>query len=306
MRVFMMQNFHRLTLFIWLVSILTLSISDEIKTDGNTSLTLNINNVDSDSKTEHRISSSSIQFMPESVNSKKIQNQSIATPLVAGEGGPISLIPPTQQTSTISHLKDVTDNLDLQDNLSQKEDDILYVKKKKNTSKIVSRKGADNGNISIKMTLSNDTKPIIEFSTIASNISNNAKIDINMNNSKSNVSDKNINNASNIIVNNTLYLTNVTQKLLSVTTSSVQEHKPKPTATVIESNNDKQAFIPHTKGSRLGMPKKIDYVLPVIVTLIALPVLGAIIFMVYKQGRDCWDKRHYRRMDFLIDGMYND
>lgn len=72
MRVFMMQNFHRLTLFIWLVSILTLSISDEIKTDGNTSLTLNINNVDSDSKTEHRISS--IQFMPESVNSKKIQN----------------------------------------------------------------------------------------------------------------------------------------------------------------------------------------------------------------------------------------
>ncbi|XP_043788570.1 uncharacterized protein LOC122712758 isoform X2 [Apis laboriosa] len=307
MRVFMMQNFHRL---IWLVSILTLSISDEIKTDGNTSLTLNINNIDSDFKTEHRISSSSIQFMPESVNSKKIQNQSIATPLVAGEGGPISLIPPTQQTSTISHLKDVTDNLDLQDNLSQKEDDILYLNKKKNTSKIVSRKGADNGNISIKITPSNDTKPIIEFSTIASNISNNinAKIDINMNNLKSNVSDKNINNASNTIVNNTLYLTNVTQKLLSapVTASSIQEHKPKPTATVIESNNDKQAFIPRTKGSRVGMPKKIDYVLPVIVTLIALPVLGAIIFMVYKQGRDCWDKRHYRRMDFLIDGMYND
>lgn len=69
-----MQNFHRLILFIWLVSILTLSISDEIKTDGNTSLTLNINNVDNDSKTEHQISSSSIQFMPESVNSKKIQN----------------------------------------------------------------------------------------------------------------------------------------------------------------------------------------------------------------------------------------
>lgn len=236
--------------------------------------------------------------------------QSIATPLVAGEGGPISLIPPTQQTSTISHLKDVTDNLDLQDNLSQKEDDILYLNKKKNISKIVSRKGADNGNISIKMTPSNDTKPIIEFSTIASNISNNinAKIDINMNNLKSNVSDKNINNASNTIVNNTLYLTNITQKLLSapVTASSIQEHKPKPTATVIESNNDKQAFIPRTKGSRIGMPKKIDYVLPVIVTLIALPVLGAIIFMVYKQGRDCWDKRHYRRMDFLIDGMYND
>lgn len=236
--------------------------------------------------------------------------QSIATPLIAGEGGPISLIPPTQQTSTISHLKDVTDNLDLQDNLSQKEDDILYLNKKKNISKIVSRKGADNGNISIKMTPSNDTKPIIEFSTIASNISNNinAKIDINMNNLKSNVSDKNINNASNTIVNNTLYLTNITQKLLSapVTASSIQEHKPKPTATVIESNNDKQAFIPRTKGSRVGMPKKIDYVLPVIVTLIALPVLGAIIFMVYKQGRDCWDKRHYRRMDFLIDGMYND
>lgn len=83
--------------------------------------------------------------------------------------------------------------------------------------------------------------------------------------------------------------------------------KPKPTVTTVdgpEVNESRPSS--RTKSSSLGMPRKIDYIAPVIITIIALPILGAAIFMLYRRGRDCWDKRHYRRMDFLIDGMYND
>lgn len=71
-----MQNFHGLTLFILLVSILTLSISDDIKTDGSKSLTSTLNPrfIDGDSKTEHRTLSSPIHFTRESVNSTEILN----------------------------------------------------------------------------------------------------------------------------------------------------------------------------------------------------------------------------------------
>ncbi|XP_068988319.1 uncharacterized protein [Bombus flavifrons] len=316
MSFFMMQKFHKLILFIWLVSVLTLSISDEIKTDGDTTLTLtlNANFTDGDSKTEHRTLSSPIQFTSESVNSAKTQNKNVATPLVAGEGGPISIISTTEPTfSTNSHkyLTNATDSLDVRVNVSTEDDNVPYVKSKKTTSKIVSRKGA---NSSIETISSNDTKTIIKSLT-TTNVHNIGKIDTNMNELKSNITDKHTNTVSNTIVNSTLQVTNVIQQKLPSAAvinnaSSVREHKHKPTRTQADSYSDKQAFIDHANsyysGSRLGMPKKIDYVLPVIVTLIALPVLGGIIFMIYKQGRDCWDKRHYRRMDFLIDGMYND
>lgn len=299
----MMQNFHRLAMFIWLVSLLTLSISDEINTDGtNLTFALNARFIDNSSKTEHRIST---QITPVTINSTKTQNY-VATPSVAGEGGPISINPNNQQTSTTSQL-----TLDIQTNLSKEEEDSQYEKQKKYISKIVSRKGANDRRDNISSTevvLSDDTKPVVELSTVPNDTRNKDKIDTNVYDSKSNITDKHIDSAPIITVNNTSAY--VIQKNIStsapVTASTVQEHKPKPTATVVGPNSDKEAFIPHTKGSRLGMPKKIDCVLPVIVTLIALPVLGAIMYMVYKQCRDCWDKRHYRRMDFLIDGIYND
>lgn len=304
-----MQKFHGLILFIWLTSILTLSVSDEIKTDGDTTLmlTVNTNFTGRNFKTEHPTSSSLIQFMPESVDPTNTRNKNVATPLIAGEGGPIPIVSLIELISTESYkyVTNIADNLDIQTNLL-KDDDVPYVKNTKTISKIISRKGAINNVSSSKTILSDDTKSIIKSSTTV-NVHNNEKI---VNNLKSNVNEKYISDASSITVNNTFHFTNMILQKLStnvpIIPSLVQEHKPKPTATVIEPNSDKQAFIPHTKGSHLGMPKKINYVLPVIVTLIALPVLGAIVFMLYKQGRDCWDKRHYRRMDFLIDGMYND
>ncbi|XP_043267983.1 uncharacterized protein [Venturia canescens] len=95
---------------------------------------------------------------------------------------------------------------------------------------------------------------------------------------------------------------------LTITTPkpSVKKFKPKPTVTIGEMEADKPIPASPTKTPPLGMPRKIDYIIPVIITIMALPLLGGATFLLYRRGRDCWDKRHYRRMDFLIDGMYND
>ncbi|KMQ92425.1 hypothetical protein RF55_7589 [Lasius niger] len=91
--------------------------------------------------------------------------------------------------------------------------------------------------------------------------------------------------------------------------SHIEKHipKPKPTVTTVDGPEPNESRLSsRTKNPPLGMPRKIDYIVPVIITIVALPILGAAIFVLYRRGRDCWDKRHYRRMDFLIDGMYND
>lgn len=91
--------------------------------------------------------------------------------------------------------------------------------------------------------------------------------------------------------------------------SHTEKHipKPKPTVTTVDGPEINESIpLSRTKNPPLGMPRKIDYIVPVIITIVALPILGAAIFVLYRRGRDCWDKRHYRRMDFLIDGMYND
>lgn len=48
-----------------------------------------------------------------------------------------------------------------------------------------------------------------------------------------------------------------------------------------------------------------DYVLPIVLTILSVPLLAIIFTVVYKRGSEWWHHRHYRRMDFLIDGMYN-
>jgi len=91
--------------------------------------------------------------------------------------------------------------------------------------------------------------------------------------------------------------------------SHIEKHipKPKPTVTTVDGPEINESIpLSRTKNPPLGMPRKIDYIVPVIITIVALPILGTVIFVLYRRGRDCWDKRHYRRMDFLIDGMYND
>lgn len=53
-------------------------------------------------------------------------------------------------------------------------------------------------------------------------------------------------------------------------------------------------------------PKKNDYVIPVVAVILAVPLISVLVMFFYKKGTEFWERRHYRRMDFLIDGMYND
>ncbi|XP_063974134.1 uncharacterized protein LOC135160923 [Diachasmimorpha longicaudata] len=85
--------------------------------------------------------------------------------------------------------------------------------------------------------------------------------------------------------------------------------KPKPTVTMAGANDVvdvKPSLGVPTKIPPLGMSSKIDYVVPVIITILVLPLFVLFVIFLYRNGRECWEKRHYRRMDFLIDGMYNE
>jgi len=173
-------------------------------------------------------------------------------------------------------------------------------------------------NVSFNQTSENikpimESSPVIETAHIKSETSNFSIPKLNATDPRSDGSlNHNINssysNASLIPANGTTsypeIMNNTTKKSLHI-----EKHipKPKPTVTTVDGPEINESIpLSRTKNPPLGMPRKIDYIVPVIITIVALPILGAAIFILYRRGRDCWDKRHYRRMDFLIDGMYND
>lgn len=176
-------------------------------------------------------------------------------------------------------------------------------------------------NESFNPTIFQNTKPItesspaIEIAHVKSETSNINSPKLNTTNPQSNNSlNRSLNfsysNISLTLANGTTsHLETMNNMTASKASSHIVKHvpKPKPTVTTVDGPEINESIPPsRTKNPPLGMPRKIDYIVPVIITIVALPILGAAIFVLYRRGRDCWDKRHYRRMDFLIDGMYND
>ncbi|EDW07429.2 uncharacterized protein Dmoj_GI14869 [Drosophila mojavensis] len=49
-----------------------------------------------------------------------------------------------------------------------------------------------------------------------------------------------------------------------------------------------------------------EYIVPIVTVMLAVPLAIAVFIVGYRRFRDLWTTRHYRRMDFLVDGMYND
>nr|XP_053600301.1 uncharacterized protein LOC128669467 [Plodia interpunctella] len=47
-------------------------------------------------------------------------------------------------------------------------------------------------------------------------------------------------------------------------------------------------------------------IMPVVITILTVPLLVVLGYMALSRGREAWKNRHYKRMDFLLDGMYND
>lgn len=47
------------------------------------------------------------------------------------------------------------------------------------------------------------------------------------------------------------------------------------------------------------------YVIPIVGVILSVPLVAIVMSIIYKRGSEWWQHRHYRRMDFLIEGMYN-
>lgn len=240
------------------------------------------------------------------------------------EGGPIPISTITQN----ANIESIADELNMADESRAREN----VPKEKNNNplviakkeKIKPRKGVDQNmdpqmaNISVNQTTLEDTRPVMETAE-AVHVNNQSKPSmrtpkLNVNNSQVNNSlDPGTNSSYSSTSSTPTNITTVYTKTTNYTTTSKASHtekhvpKPKPTVTTVDGPDPSESRLSsRKKDSPLGMPRKIDYIIPVIITIIALPILGTAIFVLYRRGRDCWDKRHYRRMDFLIDGMYND
>ncbi|CAG9791873.1 unnamed protein product [Diatraea saccharalis] len=47
-------------------------------------------------------------------------------------------------------------------------------------------------------------------------------------------------------------------------------------------------------------------VMPVVITMLVVPMFAVLGYLALRRGQEAWKNRHYKRMDFLLDGMYND
>ncbi|EFN86853.1 hypothetical protein EAI_01776 [Harpegnathos saltator] len=249
------------------------------------------------------------------------------------EGGPILISTSTpQQVDTKTAIEpDISDETTARENMLKERNAAPSVVPRKGVQekKVKARKGVNQSSqeleqvtMSISQTTLEDIKPIVEntATTAPAHTSDQAEtsnVDASKLNSTTswpndNLDHHSVNSSSipmpeNITTSHTEAMNDTTVQKSSSPVEKKHIPKPKPTVTTVgKSEIDVSRLPSRNKSSPLGTPKKIDYIIPVIITIIALPLLGTAIFVLYRRGRDCWDKRHYRRMDFLIDGMYND
>lgn len=271
--------------------------------------------------------SSTVKYSSDVISDKKVSKLQSTPWMAAMEGGgsiSISTIIPHANISTDNKLNKLDESKARKNMPKEKNDSSSVVTRKE---KIKPRKGVDQNmdpqmtNISLNQTTLENTKPVIEtVSTETAHVNSQFETSTIVT-LKLNVTNSHINNSLNRSMNSSYFTTsliptNITtfhmgavNHTIMPNSSHIEKHipKPKPTVTTVDGPEPNESRLPlRTKNPPLGMPRKIDYIVPVIITIIALPILGAAIFVLYRRGRDCWDKRHYRRMDFLIDGMYND
>lgn len=76
--------------------------------------------------------------------------------------------------------------------------------------------------------------------------------------------------------------------------------------TPVEVTNAHDVEVPNVLPSKEQFNPHRDFVVPLVTLIFALPIFLGIAVIGYRKVRDYWSTRHYRRMDFLVDGMYND
>jgi len=79
----------------------------------------------------------------------------------------------------------------------------------------------------------------------------------------------------------------------------------KPLFTV-DAFNDLPANLSSQSVSHSTDLSRTDYVIPIVLVIMTIPLVIVLALFLYKKGSEFWERRHYKRMDFLIDGMYNE
>jgi len=78
-----------------------------------------------------------------------------------------------------------------------------------------------------------------------------------------------------------------------------------PTNTTLEAENPPYLppFIDSVPDRMQNKGEK--YIFPLVVLIFLVPMILGVGIIILRRVRDYWQTRHYRRMDFLVDGMYN-
>lgn len=82
--------------------------------------------------------------------------------------------------------------------------------------------------------------------------------------------------------------------LTTINTNISRERMSKPMVTDVSNE------------SSIYPSKKMDYIVSIMCTAFSIPLLIVLAVYLYKKGADFWERRHYNRMDFLIEGIYNE
>lgn len=75
----------------------------------------------------------------------------------------------------------------------------------------------------------------------------------------------------------------------------------------VKAEADDSAYLPPSSDFVLDrmQSKRELYIFPLVVLIFLVPMVLGVGIIILRRVRDYWSTRHYRRMDFLVDGMYN-
>uniref|UniRef100_A0A6B2E6B0 Putative conserved secreted protein n=1 Tax=Phlebotomus kandelakii TaxID=1109342 RepID=A0A6B2E6B0_9DIPT len=117
-----------------------------------------------------------------------------------------------------------------------------------------------------------------------------------------------------------------TVKVTSTSTTTTTPKPKKPSLTISVEDDPSLLEVPAKQhpqtGGRLDVEEPVaqlsqenilempvnhrDYIVPIVVLIFAIPMILGLATVVIRRFRDYWLTRHYRRMDYLVDGMYNE
>lgn len=234
-------------------------------------------------------------------------NDTVAKSKVINNTPPVSLLPNVTQVP-IEGGSISTNKLAMV--LPKNNDNIPSLDKETGKSKIVPRKGA--GNYTDDITDSSE-KPTLSLSeNIPLKVHHTSIANSNITKEQSTTTIKNVTlqKVNNTVMNNSSENANKTIELpkkplilnadLLENAQPEVKSSPETVHSQIQSPNSKVKTYISSANNHPGM------VMPIVITILLVPMFAVLGYMALRRGQEAWKNRHYKRMDFLLDGMYND